>query len=195
MGRKSLAKERTEEILNAFEACIVEYGLSGATLQRVADHAGIKLSMIDHYIGNREALVSAMVERFIMIYEEDTDAFLSSLPETNRLEQLLDFYMSDTGIFYRSKDTAILAELIALGDRDTAVKQQVLDLYRSLDESFYTEVRRTVKSATEAQCRQVAYLLLTLWVGHATLRWQGFEVERHIWVRETAEMLVQGISN
>lgn len=190
MGRKSLATERTQQILDAFEDCIVEFGLDGATLQRVADRAGVKLSMIDHYIGKRETLVKVMVERFTMTYQRETNAWLQMLPLENRLERLVDFYFSEVGVFYRPKDTIILTELLALGDRDPDVKQQVLSLYQSFDDSFYTVVRRANPDASDDVCRRAAYLLLTLWVGHATMRWLGFDAERHEWVRDSAEKML-----
>ena len=74
MGRKSLASERTSQILDAFERCIVQYGLEGATLKRIAKEAGVKLSMIHHYIGNRDMLVKSMVKRFIDTYRHDFQA-------------------------------------------------------------------------------------------------------------------------
>ncbi len=195
MGRKSLAKERTQQILDAFEACIVEYGLDGATLQRVADRAEVKLSIIDHYIGKRETLVAAMIERFITNYQQETLNWLQSLPVTNRLEQVLAFYFSDVGVFYRPKDTIILTELLALSDRDEKVKQQLHALYQSFDEMFYDEIRRAVPSADDVSCRRVAYLILSLWVGHATMRWLGFEASRHDWARESADAMLSGLKS
>lgn len=192
MGRKSLAKERIKQILDAFERCIVQYGLDGATLQRVADEAGVKLSMINHYIGKRETLVKAMVERFMERYREDTDAFLASFPPERRLEALLDFYFSEAASSYRPQDNAILSELMALSERDIAVKGQLLSLFAALEETFYKELRRSYPSATEQESRQRAYLILSLWNGHASLRWLGFEQERHEWAREAVERLLKG---
>ena len=142
MGRKSLAKERTTQILDAFEACIVDLGLAGATLQQVADRAGVRLSVIDHYIGKREALITAMVARFIEAYQQETAAFLQALPENGRLTTLLNFYFSEAGVFYRPQDSVILTELTALGERNPAIKQQLYTLYQSMETSFYQEIGR-----------------------------------------------------
>ncbi len=191
MGRKSLAKERIEQILDAFERSIVQYGLDGATLQRVADEAGVKLSMINHYIGKREALVKAMVERFIERYRQDTDAFLASCPPERRLEELLGFYFSEASSSYRPQDNAILSELMALSERDAALKGQLLSLFATLEETFYHELRRSYPSATEQESRKSAYLILSLWNGHATLRWLGFPQERHEWAREAVDGLLK----
>jgi len=63
MGRKDLSQQRTEQLLDAFEACISEHGLKGATLQRTAEKADMNIGMIHHYIGNRDALLRMSVER------------------------------------------------------------------------------------------------------------------------------------
>lgn len=38
MGRKSLANERTAQILDAFKRCITQYGLDVSFLPRIAKH-------------------------------------------------------------------------------------------------------------------------------------------------------------
>ena len=68
MGRKSLAAARREEILDAFERCVVKYGLEGSSLEQIADEAGMKRSIIRHYIGNRDELVDQLVERAVGNY-------------------------------------------------------------------------------------------------------------------------------
>jgi len=52
MGRKSLAKERTAQICDAFERCIVARGRAANSLPRVAGEAGVQLSAINHDIGD-----------------------------------------------------------------------------------------------------------------------------------------------
>ncbi len=174
MGRKNLSLERQTQLLDAFEACIVRDGLAGASLQRVADEAAVKLSVIHHYIGNRQDLIDAMIARFIQRYRTETQVFLGQLPQQDRLSQLLDFYFSETGIFYRADNTIILNELMALSDRDPAVKTQLRLLYAGLYADFETLLSETYPDREAATLQAQAHNLLSLWVGHATLRWLGF---------------------
>ena len=51
MGRKSLANERREQILDAFAIYLRQHGFEGCTLERVAEIAGVQRSIIRHYIG------------------------------------------------------------------------------------------------------------------------------------------------
>ncbi|MEM6915929.1 MAG: helix-turn-helix domain-containing protein [Verrucomicrobiota bacterium] len=65
MGRPSKAKERREEILDAFEVLIRQHGLEGASMDKLAEAVGCRRGLIRHYLGNREDLVRALVERLI----------------------------------------------------------------------------------------------------------------------------------
>src|SRR5215469_18291205 len=69
MGRPSLADTRRPQILRAFEDCVLKYGLEGSSLERIAQHAGVRRSLIRHYFGNKddlaEALVAGIIERTI----------------------------------------------------------------------------------------------------------------------------------
>ena len=53
MGRPDLTEVRTAEILDAFERCVARFGLEGSSLERDAEEAGMKRSILRHYIGNR----------------------------------------------------------------------------------------------------------------------------------------------
>src|SRR5215471_6974743 len=69
MGRPSLADTRRPQILRAFEDCVLKYGLEGSSLERIAQQAGVRRSLIRHYFGNKdelaEALVAGIIERTI----------------------------------------------------------------------------------------------------------------------------------
>ena len=194
MGRKSLATERIAQILDAFEACIVRHGLEGATLQRIADEAGMRISMIDHYIGKRDALVRAMTTRFFETYKRDTAAFLQMLPAENRLDHLIDFFFSEASQSYRPQDFIIFGELMMLGGRDEAVQQQMVEIYRLIETNFYDEIRNKYPHVSAENAQRAAYALLTLWYGNSTFVWIGFDQQRIRWTRQSAEMILQKLT-
>lgn len=191
MGRKSLAPERKNQILDAFEKCIVAHGLAGATLQRVAEEAGVKLSMIPHYFGNRDGMMQAMIARFIDTYRRDFANMLDNLPQENRLEALLDMYFSDELQDYRPQDTIIVGELMTLAERDLDVRQFLIEIFQLFEDVFVTELQRVFGDDDAAQHRKLAYLFTALWYGHSSLIWLGFDQERHAWAREATGQLME----
>ncbi|MBI5116118.1 TetR/AcrR family transcriptional regulator [Candidatus Poribacteria bacterium] len=68
--RKSIAKKRRAEILEAFHRCIMKYGLHKASNRKLAEEAGIQLSSLHHYFGNRNRIVEELIKHLI---EEDID--------------------------------------------------------------------------------------------------------------------------
>jgi AcrR family transcriptional regulator len=65
MGRPSLADSRRAQILDAYEECVLQFGMEARSLEAIADQAGIKRSVVRHYMGNRAELRRAFVERII----------------------------------------------------------------------------------------------------------------------------------
>lgn len=90
MARPSIKDERREQILLAFEACAARYGLEGATLERIAEEAGLARALIRHNVGNKEDLTEALVERFLTRSKAVNKAMLVALPETQRALALTD---------------------------------------------------------------------------------------------------------
>lgn len=63
MPRPRLSDTRRPQILDAFSTCIARHGLEGTTLERIAEVAGMKRTILRHYIGNRDNLVIQAAER------------------------------------------------------------------------------------------------------------------------------------
>ena len=91
MARPSIKQERRNQILDACETRLVRYGYAGTTLGRVAETAGLARPLIRHNLGNRDALLAATVERFIRRSDEDLEAWLGALPDTDPLDTLVDW--------------------------------------------------------------------------------------------------------
>lgn len=97
MARPEIKEDRREQILDAFEHCVARYGLEGATLGKTAEIAGLARPLIRHNIGNKEALQEALVERFLARSRTAMEDLVSSLPDENRLETLLDVLFDPRG--------------------------------------------------------------------------------------------------
>jgi len=62
MGRPSIASTRVEEILEAFEFCVIEKGLDKTTLVDIAERSGLPRSLVRHFIGNRADLEAKLID-------------------------------------------------------------------------------------------------------------------------------------
>ena len=57
MARPSVALERREQIIEATMTTIAEHGISGTTLDRIADAVGMSRGHVRHFVGNRDRLL------------------------------------------------------------------------------------------------------------------------------------------
>lgn len=90
MPRPSLKDQRSEEILDAFLTCAARFGLEGATQERIATEAGVKRTLLRHYLGNRDQMISALTEHVAFGFAQTTDALTQVLGSDGDLTHLID---------------------------------------------------------------------------------------------------------
>ncbi|MEM9330828.1 MAG: hypothetical protein AAGA53_05850 [Pseudomonadota bacterium] len=91
MARPDIKNTRRDQILDAFETCVARYGIEGATLAKTAEQANLARPLVRHNVGNRNALIDALVERFLKRSNDVMDNFIASLPTENRTRAAIEF--------------------------------------------------------------------------------------------------------
>lgn len=160
MGRPSIAEERIEQILDGFERCIVQFGLAGSSLERIAKEANVKRSILRHYVGNREDLINALIDRVTRRYTEYIEFMFSGYESYSAEEKILAVLFPEQS--YGSMDSVIIVEaLIALADKDERCRRLMFDYI----EAFVGEVTRVLcldyPSAGEQRCWDIAYSIVS----------------------------------
>lgn len=168
MGRRSLKEERAEQILEAFERCVADHGLAGATLERVAEYAGLGRPAIRHNVGNREALIEAALERIATRHKHSYAAIADQLPSSGRVEAMLGYLFVGPFSGPADQEDAVLDELFAVRHREPRVAELLDEVYADLQATLARELRREYPGASRARCRTVAYQLMALAFGHST---------------------------
>mgnify|MGYP000026182446 CR=1 FL=1 len=90
MARPSMAAQRKEEILDALEICILESGIQATSLENIAEKAGVKRTILRHYIGNRDDIIVALSQRWRDIYSAQWQEIISWLPTESKGDALID---------------------------------------------------------------------------------------------------------
>ncbi|NKB45738.1 MAG: TetR/AcrR family transcriptional regulator [Alphaproteobacteria bacterium] len=122
MARPSKKDQRRAEILAAFETCVARYGVEGATLERVAEEAGLARALIRHNVGNRDDVLSAFVETFLNRSTHEVDEMISELPDTKQIDTLIDWLFDPA---YSDPKVVVIYEALttaAANDADLAKK-------------------------------------------------------------------------
>ena len=165
MGRKNLATERIDQILNAFEQCIIKHRLEGATLQRTADLAEINLGMIHHYIGRKEELLKAMASRLITRTQQEMAQFIQSTSNSQRLPLLLTLFFDGDA----DENDKIVEALYSSGYENKTIRaalEEINRLYRSI---WADEIGRLHPTQSTERCQEIALAVLGLVYGRELL--------------------------
>jgi AcrR family transcriptional regulator len=126
MARPRVGTERREQILAAFEACVIRNGFAKTTLADVAEEAGQQRSLVRYFIGNREDMISALIDRLI----ERAEAQLQAIPESDSVEQVLTMLFDH--VFDDPTTNAVIMELWHLGLRDAGLRRRLAGVYEIL---------------------------------------------------------------
>ncbi len=163
MPRPSMAAQRKEEILDAFEQCILQDSLETTSLEKLAEQANMKRSILRHYIGNRDDIIVALSERFKAHYDEQWQLTLELLPEQNRLSVMLDILFAERDQEYINK--SIVGEAIfSQAKRLEAVRAHQLHSMKQSIDFITKELKLAFPKAHENKLNLVARGILSAYM-------------------------------
>lgn len=190
MGRKSLAEERKNDLLDAFERCIPKYGLEGTSLKQVAQEANMTRSIIRHYIGNRDDLVDALIQRVISQYIEQLETQYEAVADDNYMEYMLDDMFGKKEAM-NQHDSIIIGVLVTAKDRYPRAKKMLVEMFEAIIQSVAQDLHKQYKKASKETCYQVAYALICLSEMHESFMWLGLRQRHYKDARVVAEALLK----
>ncbi len=161
MGRPNLAETRTIEILDAFERCVATYGLEGSSLERVAEEAKMKRSILRHYVGNRRDLIQALTERVVMKYKASLNEYLEATAGESPVKQLLGFLFPNTTAS-STESVMVVESLIAAADTYPEVSQLMTEYIDGLTHQSAALLKQEFAGTSHQKCWSVAYGLICL---------------------------------
>lgn len=192
MGRPNLTEARTAEILDAFERCVARFGLEGSSLERVAEEAGMKRSILRHYIGNRDEMIVALAERVVRKYQVAFQEFLDYISDKNRATQLLSYFFPDKPA-ESTGDILVVEALIAAGEQYPDVRQLMFGYVDGLVGDVSRQLRLAFPSASKQQCWNVAYGVVSICFNQESLSPMQLPPKYLKAARASAKALVQSL--
>ncbi|RED51312.1 TetR/AcrR family transcriptional regulator [Aestuariispira insulae] len=168
MPRPSLKDQRTDEILNAFERCILRVGLAGSSLEAIAEEAGMKRSILRHYIGNRDEILEALARRVIERYRDETEELIRHLPRCGRGRALVDF------LFHDVEKTNIQSLAVAEALTNASIGNDTIrQLFSGWLDQFVGTMGQVLHDCyperDQARCWAVAYGLASIYFSHEAM--------------------------
>ncbi|MEM1114059.1 MAG: TetR/AcrR family transcriptional regulator [Pseudomonadota bacterium] len=162
MARASLKAVRSEQILDAYERCVVQFGVEGAGLQKIADEAGMTRSLLRHNIGNSEDLLKALVERFLQRGIQAAGEFDRYLPQEGRIDALLELLFNP---LYRSRteDILLYQALLVAGQTRPGLRSELTQWYDDYVNWALAELSAAFPEQTAAKLRPTAVAIIALY--------------------------------
>ena len=90
MPRPSLAELRRPQLLEAYARSLLKHGSEGATLDRIAEEAGVTRGLVRHYLGNRVDVDRALLDHVRERYVNRLQALGEGRPPAERLASILE---------------------------------------------------------------------------------------------------------
>ena len=165
MARPSVAAERREQIIEATVRTIAEHGVSGASLDRIADTAGMSRGHVRHFVGNRDRL---LLDTARAVFADETGA-PSVLPASvSTLPAALDFLF---GAEFTTSDAenAVVLGLVELSRSTPEIAEVLTTAYTRTGERIGRLVSEAHPSASADACAVVADGVLTAALGNVFL--------------------------
>lgn len=169
VGRPSKARERRAQILKAAAAVVAKDGLAGATMARVAEASGLQRTLVLHYFGNRDSMVSEFISYAVGEYG---DRMLSDTVGEPVADRLAAMFAPPTK--RRRGEIAVWLELVAAGTRDKTIQSQLQELWtKRWLPALEQQIADEYPSASADGVAAVAYGLTCLFEAHWALDAQG----------------------
>ncbi|MEC7289224.1 MAG: TetR/AcrR family transcriptional regulator [Pseudomonadota bacterium] len=193
MGRPKLKEQRAAQILDAYEVCVARFGLEGATLEKVAEQAGLARALIRHNIGNREDLEAALIDRFFKYSDASNKYLLEQMPTEDAASFLVDFLFTDR---FGNDDYLLVSEaLIAASNTRPALAQRMKKWLSDFNAAIEKIVRSTYPDADRAHLKAVAIGITGIYFNMESMSPIGTVRGLRPASKRAAQLLLESLSN
>jgi AcrR family transcriptional regulator len=187
MGRPPKFEERSEEIMQAFETCVLRKGLPATTLADVAEESRLPRSLVRYFMGNRDDMVDRLIERLMRLAQTRLDAVRDEAGTTS-VSRLLDAIFGE--IFADDRSNALMGELWYLSRTDPHIGERLNEVY-AYAISLLTDAlgREHPEAALDAR-HAAAFGVLSLALGQTALNDFGLALPQGRSLRDQAAAII-----
>ena len=187
MGRPPKFEERNEEIMQAFEACVLRKGLPATTLADVAEESGLPRSLVRYFMGNRDEMVDRLIERQMQLAQSRLDAVRDEAGAMS-VARLLDAFFEV--VFSDPRSNALMGELWYLARTDSHIRERLNGVYAYALGLLTEALAREMPEIAAAQREAAAFAVVSLALGETALNDFGLTMPRGMSLRAQAAAIM-----
>lgn len=176
MARPKIGEQRKDEILSAFEVCVLRKGLERTTLEDIAQEAGQPRPLVRYFVGNRADLVSLLTARIVRRSEERLEVLrekFASDADKELVEWLFDSFFAD------EVSNRLVAELWHLSRRSDELKGGLASMYKRVLREMAARLAGAGDTEDAPASADVAYAVFSAALGATMLRHLGVPPPNH----------------
>lgn len=165
--KRQNAEVRKPDIVRNFYQVILEEGVEGASIGKVAKRMNIHPSLVIHYFQNKENLVIALVDYIIRrageIYRE---LILESGDPKTRLRSLVEIFFSDA--WYGMSDLNGDFAILSMSGREPRIRSRLEEMYAILKKLIIDEMGK-IQDAGGVRLRdpaRAAEIIIAMYEGY-----------------------------
>ncbi len=162
-------RDRLDQILDAAERLVVEYGLEGVTLRAVAEEVGVSLANLQYYAPTRADLFTGMFRRSVEKFEAEALAAMTSQDPQKRLEQLLRYWLST----HHDSTQPVLWHLWAFSAHEESAADVMVRVYRPLVDEVAALIRAADSTVSRRRARDAAGVIGSMIEGSSIFLGRG----------------------
>ncbi|CDO58345.1 hypothetical protein BN1012_Phect131 [Candidatus Phaeomarinobacter ectocarpi] len=170
MARPQMGDERREQILEAFEKCVIRKGVAKTTLSDVAKESDLPRSLVRYFVGNRADMVDLLINRMIE-RAEDGLAHLRPKSRPQTTQDFVDFLFENT--FANDLSNNVVGELWYMSERDESIRKRLAAMYGRVIHLMVAQMEADGIGSSAGQRRDAANIILSLVYGQASFRELG----------------------
>jgi AcrR family transcriptional regulator len=194
-GRTPKGRKALRAIFRATRSLVANRGIEAASLETIANGAGLTQAAVRHYFATRDELLTAFFVGATQWFRARVTELLtgSGLPATDQLERCISWHLE----YMENVDTAFWLEASAYWIRHPPPRHTRDEFYRWLLGEYARLIRGIRPALGTSECKRRAYTLLTLilgaWITHgrgSAVRGAGSAVEQRRLLIDTAMAIV-----
>lgn len=170
MARPQMGDERREQILEAFEKCVIRKGVAKTTLSDVAEESDLPRSLVRYFVGNRADMVDLLIDRMIE-RAEDGLAQLRPKSRPQTTQDFVDFLFENT--FANDVSNNVVGELWYMSERDESIRTRLAAMYGRVVHLMVAQMETDGIGSSGRERRDAANIILSLVYGQASFRELG----------------------
>ena len=194
MPRTSLKEVRSEQILAAYSTCITRHGLEGATQERIAEQAGVKRSILRHYLGNREEMIDALIDHVGKDWKTQTEELVNALPHSRRVSVLLEI-LFDKNCTADKNSILIFHALITAVEQHPDINSMLIDWTSQFVQMIETELRLEYPDVADDLIFSVAFGVVGIYFNIDSFAFHGSPDEWWTASKKAAQLLVNSLGD